>query len=186
MCYLGIGCEVITAILEPIPVTLNHLFTVMAELYGCHSFPHLLAEICRQWGLPSSRPKSAAARGHLEHCGRNDYFTGSSVGGLHAAAIFFRRNDDNGDAGDPRECVGCGRTHPQAAGHRSGNDGSIYAFSTFCSFRRARSFSRATLWWLRRETRPRPPHGSMSWTGGRRSLSLRRRHACCHKGPPEN
>jgi hypothetical protein len=52
MCDLGIGCEVVAAILEPIPVTLNHLFAVMAALCGCPRFPRLLAEICQQWRLP--------------------------------------------------------------------------------------------------------------------------------------
>jgi hypothetical protein len=87
------------------------------------------------------------------------------------AAISVRRNGDNSDAGGPRECVGCGRAYPQTAGHGPRNNGSLNAFSTSCSFCRARSLPGAAPGWLRGETHPRPPHGSMSWTGGRGSLT---------------
>jgi hypothetical protein len=163
---------VIAAILEPIPVTLNRLIRVpqAAVAAGCDGRMNRKRNLSTMG--PSLAPsKVRCSRGRLEHSGRKDYCCRQAVGGLHVAAIFFRRNDDNRGAGDPYKCIRCRRTYPQTAGHRPVNDSSLNASTAFGSFRRAGNLTRATLRRLRRETRPRPPHGPVSWTGGRGPVS---------------
>jgi hypothetical protein len=92
-------------------------------------------------------------------------------GDLYVSAAHRCRDDDSSGVGDSRQrCLWCGSTHPKAA-NRRGHGASLGSSSAFHSFG-ARYRRRATLRRLRAGTRARSSNEPMSWTGGRRSLSI--------------
>jgi hypothetical protein len=91
---------------------------------------------------------------------------------FYVAAVFRRPNSDNG-AGVSCWCTGCGCAYPKAARPCSDINRSFGSLRSSSSCGPSRNHPRTNLRWLRGTTDSRSPHGSVSWTGGYRSLSDR-------------